>query len=77
MLSGVLGQCSSLATLDLGYNNIGAEGAGSLAGVLGQCSSLATLDLAQNDIGTEGARSLAGVLGLLLVWDTGSRVARV
>jgi Ran GTPase-activating protein (RanGAP) involved in mRNA processing and transport len=54
MLSGVLGQCSSLATLDLGYNNIGAEGAGSLAGVLGQCSSLATLDLEGNDIGDEG-----------------------
>ena len=63
MLSGVLGQCSSLATLDLGYNNIGAEGAGSLAGVLGQCSSLATLDLEGNFIGDEGARSLAGVLG--------------
>jgi len=50
----VLGQCSSLATLDLGYNYIGDEGAGRLAGVLGQCSSLATLDLEGNDIGDEG-----------------------
>ena len=33
----MLGQCSSLAVLNLGYNRIGAEGAGRLAGVLGQC----------------------------------------
>ena len=45
MLAGVLGQCSSLAMLNLENNNIGDEGAGRLAGVLGQCSSLATLDL--------------------------------
>ena len=63
MLSGVLGQCSSLATLTLGGNRIGAEGAGSLAGVLGQCSSLATLHLRYNNIGVEGAGRLAGVLG--------------
>ena len=50
----MLGQCSSLATLNLRYNGIGAEGAGRLAGVLGQCSSLATLDLEGNDIGDEG-----------------------
>ena len=50
----MLGQCSSLATLDLGGNGIGAEGAGRLAGVLGQCSSLATLELGGNDIGDEG-----------------------
>ena len=46
-LAEVLGQCSSLATLDLGANDIGAEGAGSLAGVLGQCLSLTKLDLGQ------------------------------
>ena len=54
MLSGVLGQCSSLATLDLGENHIGDEGARSLAGVLGQCSSLATLDISCNEIEDEG-----------------------
>ena len=54
ILARVLGQCSSLATLNLRYNNIGDEGAGRLAGVLGQCSSLATLDLGGNDIGDEG-----------------------
>ena len=53
-LAGVLGQCSSLATLNLRYNDIGAEGSTRLAGVLGQCSSLATLDLEGNDIGDEG-----------------------
>ena len=53
-LAGVLGQCSSLATLHLRYNNIGVEGAGRLAGVLGQCSSLTMLDLAGNDIGDRG-----------------------
>ena len=35
MLSGVLGQCSSLVTLDLGGNGIGAAGARSLRGGLG------------------------------------------
>ena len=58
MLAGVLGQCSSLATLVLRYNHIGAEGATSLAGVLGQCSSLATLDLEGNFIGPRGIDTL-------------------
>ena len=49
-LAEVLGQCSSLATLDLSYNDIGAEGARSLAGVLGQCSWLARLCLDDNRI---------------------------
>ena len=59
----MLGQCSSLTMLNLSFNDIGTEGAGSLAGVLGQCSSLAMLKLGDNDIGYAGARSLAGVLG--------------
>ena len=63
MLAGVLGQCSSLATLNLADNGIGDEGAGSLAGVLGQCSALTGLKLANTDIGAEGARSLVGELG--------------
>ena len=37
-LAGVLGQCSSLAVLNLAENGIGDEGAERLAGVLGQCS---------------------------------------
>ena len=54
-LTGMLGQCSSLATLILRYNGIGYEGAWSLSGVLGQCSSLTWLDLQDNDdIGVEG-----------------------
>ena len=56
-------QCSSLAVLNLGGNEIGDEGARSLAGVLGQCSALATLKLAYTHIGAEGATSLAGELG--------------
>ena len=59
----MLGQCSSLATLNLADNGIGDEGATSLAGVLGQCSSLASLNLESNDIGDGGATSLAGALG--------------
>ena len=57
-LAGVLGQCSSLATLDLPANGIGDEGAGRLAGVLGQCSSLAVLNLKYNGIGADGITML-------------------
>ena len=60
-LVGVLGQCGSLAHLDLGGNSIGDEGARRLAGVLGQCRSLAHLDLGYNGIGDEGAGGLAAV----------------
>ena len=35
----MLGQCASLAHLDLSGNGIGAEGAGRLVAVLGQCAS--------------------------------------
>ena len=62
-LATVLGQCASLAHLDLGGNEIGAEGAGRLAAVLGQCASLEHLDLYGNEIGAEGAGRLAAVLG--------------
>ena len=50
ILARVLGQCPSLATLNLGCNHIGDEGARSLARVLGQCSSLAELYLSENRI---------------------------
>jgi Ran GTPase-activating protein (RanGAP) involved in mRNA processing and transport len=59
----VLGQCASLAHLDLRDNGIGAKGAGRLAAVLGQCTSLAHLDLGGNGIRDEGAGRLAAVLG--------------
>eukprot|EP00961_Rhodomonas_salina_P206568 2788859-Rhodomonas_salina.2 len=36
-MAGVLGQCKTLAVLDLRCNRIGSEGAGRLAGVLGDC----------------------------------------
>ena len=59
----MLGQCASLAHLELGYNRIGDEGAGRLAAVLGQCASLAHLNIRNNGIGAEGAGRLAAVLG--------------
>ena len=49
----MLGQCSSLDTLDLASNGIGSEGAGRLAEVLGQCSSLVELNLETNWIGDD------------------------
>ena len=57
-LAGVLGQCSSLAELNLRDNDIRDEGAGRLAVVLGQCSSLAELDLSYNGIGDDGIAML-------------------
>ena len=55
----MIGQCSSLAVLDLAWNDIGFRGTRSLARVLGRCHSLAELYLDRNRIGAEGARSLA------------------
>ena len=60
-LAAVLGQCTSLAHLNLGWNEIGDEGAGRLTAVLGQCASLAHLDLGGNKIGDEGAGRPAAV----------------
>ena len=48
--------------LDFACDDIGDEGAWSLAGLLGQSSVLSSLDLGCNDIGGQGAESLAGVL---------------
>ena len=39
-LAAVLGQCASLAHLDLRHNRIGAEGAGRLRAVAMRCSGL-------------------------------------
>ena len=47
------------ACLDFACDDIGDEGARSLAGLLGQSSVLSRLDFGRNDIGAEGARSLA------------------
>ena len=58
----VLGQCGSLAHLELSSNSSGDEESGRLAGVLGQCESLARLNLGHNSIGAEGVGWLAGVL---------------
>ena len=55
---GLLGQCGSLAHLDLGGHGIGDEEVGRLAGVLGECRSLAHLNLSVNSIGAEGAGRL-------------------
>ena len=48
-----LGQCSSLAALDLEGNDTRDAGARSLAGMLGQCSSLVELDPMTNWIGDD------------------------
>jgi hypothetical protein len=45
LAGGVLAQCSALVHLDLSENQLGPDGAESLAGVLGQCPALAHLDL--------------------------------
>ena len=62
-LAGGLGQCSSLAELNLKNNCIGywspsQEGARRLAGVLGQCSSLQKLNLESNGIDSGGIAML-------------------
>ena len=62
VLEGVVGQCSSLAHLDVSFNAIREKGAVQLAGVLGQCPSLAHLDLGFNSPRGEGAEKLAEVL---------------
>ena len=62
LAGGVLAQCRALVHLNLRENDIGPDGAESLAGVLGQCTALAHLDLRYNQIGDSGAESLAGVL---------------
>jgi Ran GTPase-activating protein (RanGAP) involved in mRNA processing and transport len=49
-LAAVLGQCASLAHLDLSDNAIRAEGVQSFTAVLPQCASLARLDLRWNDL---------------------------
>eukprot|EP00961_Rhodomonas_salina_P199217 2687255-Rhodomonas_salina.3 len=61
-LAGVLGECGSLAHLDLSTAGISAAGAGRLARVLGQSRGLAHLNLCRNRIGAEGVGMLAGVL---------------
>ena len=61
-LSRFLLQCSSLVTLNLAGNGIGAEGARGLASVLHHCPSLTLLNLRSNRIDDQGARSLAGFL---------------
>ena len=74
MLAGVLGQCSSLATLDLEGNFIGDEGARSLAGVLGQCSSLAMLNLDDNRIHDHVIALVQGCIpstACLTAWEQG------
>ncbi len=53
---------TTLTTLYLGSNNIGAEGARTLAASLDNNATLMSLDLFNNDIGAEGARSLAAAL---------------
>ena len=67
MLAGVLGQCESLAHLNLCGNSMGGELAGRLAEVQVQCWSLSIWILASTRSHTEGMRvpraPLTGVTG--------------
>jgi hypothetical protein len=60
-LAGVLGQCSALAHLDLGDNDI-RDGAGGIVNVLEQCRALVHLDLSYNELGAEVLGRVAGHL---------------
>ena len=51
---------TSLTSLDLGWNNIGDEGAQALSGLV----NLTSLDLTRNDIGDEGVQALKGLVNL-------------
>ncbi|XP_068699994.1 nucleotide-binding oligomerization domain-containing protein 2-like [Montipora foliosa] len=62
--SQVLTVNTSLTTLDLAYNFIGAEGATLLSQALEVNTSLTTLDLSHNYIGAEGATSLSQALAV-------------
>jgi len=56
--SELVGQCRSLAHLDVDNNEIGDDGAGQLVVVHGQCESLAHLELDIFGIRAEGVRRL-------------------
>ncbi|XP_068699998.1 protein NLRC3-like isoform X2 [Montipora foliosa] len=62
--SQVLAVNTSLTTLHLSHNPIGAEGATSLSQALAVNTSLTTLDLSDNSIGSEGATSLSQALAV-------------
>jgi len=52
----------TLTSLDLMHNNIGYQGAQSIANALNTNSSITTLDFQSNDIGDEGAESIVDAL---------------
>merc|ERR1740124_767220 len=53
---------STISTISLSYNDIGAEGAKSLADALAKNTTITTISLSGNGIGAEGAESLADAL---------------
>jgi Leucine-rich repeat (LRR) protein len=61
---------TSLTSLDLSRNGIGADGARALAALTG----LTSLDLSDNQIGADGARALAALTGLTSLDLWGSRI---
>src|SRR3989338_1454475 len=61
-LAEVLAINSTLTSLDLRYNEVGAAGAGRLAEALTTNSTLTTLDLRYNQVTDEGGRRLADAL---------------
>ena len=63
-LSQVLTVNTSLTTLNLSGNSIGAEGATSLSQALAVNTSLTTLNLSRNSIGAEGATTLSQALAV-------------
>ena len=58
-LANVFKDCSKLHTLDIHFNDIGADGTKYLAGGIKHCSMLHTLDIHFNHIGADGAKYLA------------------
>jgi hypothetical protein len=66
----VLGQCTSLAHLNLRANQIGDAGAERVAGVLAQCRAQAHLDFSDNVIDDAGQRVLQDCWGNAQRWLT-------
>jgi hypothetical protein len=61
-LKELLEKLGKSTTLDLGYNNIGAEGGKLIAKALEKNTTLTTLDLSGNKIGDDGAKLIAKAL---------------
>ena len=61
-LEKTLGGNTTLTTLNLGMNQIGAEGAKAIGSALEKNTTLTTLNLWENNIGFEGAKAIGSAL---------------